>query len=183
MTTSGAVASPTPSPRATARLASIDIFRGLTVAGMILVNDPGDPDNVFAPLKHSVWHGWTPTDLVFPFFLFVVGVTTQLSLARRESAGDDARTVFRAAARRGALIFAFGLLITGYPFYENPAVAGLHGCRQRWGTSWRAWPIFASWACCNASDSPISPPRSSRGKHQRAALQPSLPSFSSATGF
>jgi len=57
------------------RLRSLDFFRGLTVAGMILVNNPGDWDHIYAPLEHSKWNGCTPTDLVFPFFLFIVGVS------------------------------------------------------------------------------------------------------------
>jgi predicted acyltransferase len=55
------------------RLVSVDAFRGATVAGMILVNNPGDWGNIYDPLEHAKWHGWTPTDLIFPFFLFVVG--------------------------------------------------------------------------------------------------------------
>src|SRR6266576_1443457 len=67
------------------RLLSLDVFRGLTVAGMLLVNDPGTWSAIYPPLEHATWNGWTPTDLVFPFFLFIVGITTHLSLtARRE---------------------------------------------------------------------------------------------------
>lgn len=105
------------------RLVSIDVFRGLTVAAMLLVNDPGDAAHVFAPLQHSTWHGWTPTDLVFPFFLFVVGITTHLSFAKRAgtTSGTDMR---RAVCRRAAIIFALGLVLNAYPFFEKSAVAG-----------------------------------------------------------
>lgn len=107
-----------------ARLRSLDVFRGLTVAGMLLVNDPGDARTVFPPLRHAVWHGWTPTDLVFPFFLFVVGITTHLSLAAREGQGADDRAIHRQVLRRAAMIFAFGLLINWFPFIQSGAIAG-----------------------------------------------------------
>ena len=88
------------------RLASLDVFRGATVAAMLLVNNPGTWSAVWWPLDHAEWHGWTPTDLIFPFFLFVVGITTEL--ARKEP---------RAILRRGALIFLCGLLLNAFPFY------------------------------------------------------------------
>ena len=70
------------------RLLSLDVFRGLTIAGMLLVNDPGTWSAIFPPLEHAAWDGWTPTDLIFPFFLFIAGVTTHLSLeARRRHLG------------------------------------------------------------------------------------------------
>ena len=62
------------------RLNSLDVFRGLTIIGMILVNNPGSWSHVYAPLRHAEWHGWTPTDLIFPFFLFIVGVSMAMSL-------------------------------------------------------------------------------------------------------
>src|SRR5215213_660970 len=75
--------------RAAGRLAALDVFRGLTIAGMILVNNPGDWGAIYSPLEHAPWHGWTPTDLVFPFFLFIVGVSITLALGRRaETAGS-----------------------------------------------------------------------------------------------
>jgi len=69
------------------RLASLDAFRGLTIAGMILVNDPGSWRFVYPPLRHAEWHGWTPTDLVFPFFVFIVGVAIPLALSRKKEEG------------------------------------------------------------------------------------------------
>ena len=67
------------------RLISLDFFRGITIAGMIIVNDPGSWSHVYAPLLHAEWHGATPTDLVFPFFLFIVGVSITLSLSKLKS--------------------------------------------------------------------------------------------------
>jgi predicted acyltransferase len=65
------------------RLESLDAFRGLTIAAMILVNNPGSWSYVYPPLAHAPWHGWTPTDLIFPYFLFIVGVAIPFSFARR----------------------------------------------------------------------------------------------------
>src|SRR5256885_16245965 len=63
------------------RLASLDIFRGATIAAMLLVNNPGSWSHIYDPLEHAAWHGWTPTDLIFPFFLFIVGVAIPFSLS------------------------------------------------------------------------------------------------------
>ena len=106
------------------RLRSLDVFRGLTVAGMLLVNDPGDARTVFAPLRHAAWHGWTPTDLVFPFYLFIVGITTQLSLSARRERGDDDRALVRQVVRRGAIIFLLGFLMSAFPGWQWGPVAG-----------------------------------------------------------
>jgi predicted acyltransferase len=88
------------------RLVSLDVFRGLTMAGMVIVNNPGDWGNVYWPLLHAAWNGWTPTDLIFPFFLFIVGVSITLS---QKSAS------WGAILRRSALIIALGLFLAGYP--------------------------------------------------------------------
>ena len=72
------------------RLVSLDVFRGLTMAAMVIVNNPGDWGNVYGPLLHAPWHGWTPTDLIFPFFLFIVGVSITLSRQVHELADDPA---------------------------------------------------------------------------------------------
>lgn len=97
----------TPSPR----FASVDALRGLTVAAMLLVNTPGDWGHVYAPLLHAPWHGCTPTDLIFPFFLFVVGVSIALGLVPRVQVGADLPALHRAIASRGLRIIALGLLL------------------------------------------------------------------------
>jgi predicted acyltransferase len=115
----------TAAPNTRERLLSLDVFRGLTVAGMLLVNDPGTWSAIYPPLEHAPWHGWTPTDLIFPFFLFIVGVTTQLSLDARRARGDDEAAIRRQILKRGALIFLFGFLINGFPFFTWGAVEGV----------------------------------------------------------
>ena len=102
------------------RLLSLDVFRGLTIAAMLLVNNPGNWEHVYSPLEHASWNGWTPTDLVFPFFLFIVGVATALSLVRLAEAGAARREVFRKAAVRAAIIFGLGLALQGFPHYDLP---------------------------------------------------------------
>lgn len=102
------------------RLQSLDVFRGMTVAGMLLVNNPGTWSAIYPPLEHAPWHGWTPTDLIFPFFLFIVGITTELSLRARRARGDDERAILQQILRRGALIFLFGFLLSGFPYFTWP---------------------------------------------------------------
>ena len=97
----------------------------MTVAGMLLVNDPGNWGHIFPPLEHAAWNGWTPTDLVFPFFLFIVGITTHLSFAARRARGDDDAAIRRQLLKRAALIVLFGLLLNWFPFYSwDPAFVG-----------------------------------------------------------
>jgi predicted acyltransferase len=102
------------------RLLSLDVFRGMTVAGMLLVNNPGTWSAIYPPLEHAEWHGWTPTDLIFPFFLFIVGITTEMSLRARRARGDDEQAILRQILKRGALIFLFGFLLSGFPFFTWP---------------------------------------------------------------
>jgi predicted acyltransferase len=115
----------TAAPNTRERLLSLDVFRGLTVAAMLLVNDPGTWSAIYPPLRHAEWHGWTPTDLIFPFFLFIVGITTQLSISARRARGDDEGAIRRQILRRGALIFLFGFLINGFPFFTWGSVSGI----------------------------------------------------------
>jgi len=107
------------------RLLSLDVFRGLTIAGMLLVNTPGTWSAIYPPLEHAAWNGWTPTDLIFPFFLFIVGITTEISLAARRARGDDESAVVRQILRRGGLIFLFGFLLNGVPFFTWTAIPGV----------------------------------------------------------
>ncbi len=97
-----------------ARLTSLDVFRGMTIAAMLLVNNPG-LGTAYAPLEHAEWHGWTPTDLIFPFFLFIVGVATPFSLAKRVAA-EGRRTVLGHIWIRALSLFMLGELLQGFPF-------------------------------------------------------------------
>ena len=107
------------------RLLSLDVFRGLTIAGMLLVNDPGTWSAIFPPLEHAEWHGWTPTDLIFPFFLFIVGITTHLSLSARRARGDDDSAIVKQILRRGLIIWFLGFLMALFPFYQWGTIEAL----------------------------------------------------------
>src|SRR6185437_15952954 len=100
------------------RLLSLDVFRGLTIAGMLLVNNPGTWSAIYPPLEHADWNGWTPTDLIFPYFLFIVGITTYLSLTSRRSRGADDRAIITQILKRGGMIVLVGLLLSGLPYHE-----------------------------------------------------------------
>src|SRR3954470_8597821 len=90
------------------RLDSLDAFRGLTIAAMILVSTPGTWNAVYPPLDHAAWHGWTPTDLVFPFLLFAMGAAVPFALGRRRGVPQQIR---RHVVRRAAILFALGLAL------------------------------------------------------------------------
>ncbi len=95
------------------RLVSLDLFRGATVALMIIVNNQ-DEGVAYWPLKHADWNGWTPTDLVFPFFLFIVGVALPFSFASRLRRGESRGTLLAHVVRRGVILFAIGFLLHGF---------------------------------------------------------------------
>ena len=100
------------------RLVSLDLFRGLTIAGMILVTDPGTYSFVYPQLRHAEWNGATATDMIFPSFLFIVGVAMTLSLASRLERGTDRTRLLVHVLRRSALIFLLGLVLNGFPDYH-----------------------------------------------------------------
>ena len=100
------------------RLVSLDVFRGITIAGMLLVNDPGTWSAIFPPLEHAEWNGWTPTDLIFPFFLFIVGITTYLSMSARRARGDSDADLVKQILRRGTIIYLLGFAMAMFPFYQ-----------------------------------------------------------------
>jgi predicted acyltransferase len=98
------------------RLLSLDAFRGLTIVGMIIVNNPGSWPDAYAQLKHAAWNGWTITDWVFPFFLWIMGVAMTLSFQQRRERGDLPGELFRHVITRSVVIFLIGLFLNGFPF-------------------------------------------------------------------
>src|SRR5690606_4752772 len=103
------------SVKAAPRLLALDVFRGGTVAAMILVNNPGTWGAIYPPLRHAAWHGLTPTDLVFPFFLFVVGVAIAFAILRRRESGAPRAALARKIGRRAVVLAGIGILLSGFP--------------------------------------------------------------------
>jgi predicted acyltransferase len=100
------------------RVLSVDVARGVTIAFMILVNDPGDWNHVYAQLDHSIWSGWTLTDLVFPNFLFLIGVSIIFSLQSRIAKGESRSNLAGHIVRRAAILFFLGLFIAAFPHFH-----------------------------------------------------------------
>lgn len=112
------------------RLLSLDFFRGITIAGMILVNNPGSWAHVYPPLLHAQWHGWTPTDVIFPFFLFIVGVSITLAFSSKKENHVPAKDLYRKIIRRTVVLFALGLFLSGFPFFDFTSIR-IPGVLQR----------------------------------------------------
>jgi predicted acyltransferase len=112
------------------RLVSLDVFRGATIALMILVNTAGGFAGSYAPLVHADWDGWTPTDAVFPSFLWIVGLSLTLSLERRLSAGTDRAALIPAILRRALILYLLGVFLYLFPRFDF-ATARLLGVLQR----------------------------------------------------
>jgi predicted acyltransferase len=125
-----------PKAPSTSRLVSLDAFRGATIALMVIVNTPGDGSHAYAPLNHADWHGWTITDVVFPSFLWIVGVAMTLSLAKRMAAGVPRSQLFLQVLRRAAILYALGLFLYGFPEFH------LH--------TWRVLGVLQRIAICYA---------------------------------
>lgn len=108
-----------PARAASARMASLDAFRGFTIASMMLVNNPGDWGNLYAPLEHAKWNGWTFTDWVFPFFLFIGGFASTISLGKKAASaeGNTKRDLFVGLAKRAGIIFAIGFALNVIPYF------------------------------------------------------------------
>ncbi len=115
---------------ATDRLVSLDAFRGFTIAAMVLVNNPGDWSNLYSQLAHAEWNGWTFTDWIFPFFLFICGVSMTFSLGRRAETGDDKPKLLVQLFKRAAIIFLIGLLLNLIPSFNFDTVR-IPGVLQR----------------------------------------------------
>jgi predicted acyltransferase len=129
------------------RILSLDAFRGFAISAMLLVNNPGDWGHVYAPLLHAKWHGWTFTDWVFPFFVFISGMAMTISLARRAQAGADKTTLLLATSRRALVIIGIGLLLNLIPSFDFATVR-IPGVLQRLGLCTLAAAPIVLW--CNA---------------------------------
>ncbi|HKC65219.1 MAG TPA: heparan-alpha-glucosaminide N-acetyltransferase domain-containing protein, partial [Pyrinomonadaceae bacterium] len=112
------------------RMLSLDVFRGITIAGMVLVNNPGTWSSIYWPLEHAEWDGWTPTDLIFPFFLFIVGISITLAFARRVESGSNERELILKVIKRSLVIFALGLFLNGFPYFHLASIR-IPGVLQR----------------------------------------------------
>ena len=115
------------SSTASQRLLSLDVMRGITIAGMIVVNTPGSWSHVYPPLQHADWHGLTPTDLVFPFFLFMVGVSITLAFNKRLAKGVSKAPLLTKTVKRTLIIFALAMFLALFPEFDfaNLRVAGV----------------------------------------------------------
>ncbi len=117
----------------------------MTIAGMLLVNQPGSWGAIYGPLKHAEWHGWTPTDLIFPFFLFIVGITTWISLESRRARGASDGELVRQILKRGLVIIALGLLLNMFPYEKIERFTELRytGVLQRIGLAYLFGALIA----------------------------------------
>jgi len=100
------------------RLQSLDIYRGAAVAGMILVDNPGSDELAYGPIKHTVWNGWTPADLIFPSFLFIVGVSLVFSISARLARGESRGHIFIHAFQRTLILIAIGIFLNAFPVFD-----------------------------------------------------------------
>jgi predicted acyltransferase len=137
----GLAAAPAAVPRN--RVVSLDLFRGITITAMILVNNPGN-DAPYWPLKHADWNGWTPADLIFPFFLFIVGVSLDCSFHSRMERGASKSGLLLHSVRRSGIIFAIGLFLNAYPFFD-PASLRIPGILQRIALASLAAAVLTLW--------------------------------------
>lgn len=119
------------------RLVSLDVFRGMTIAGMVLVNNPGTWSAIYSPLEHAKWNGWTPTDMIFPFFVFIMGISIPIALGKRLEQGITP-DVYWKIVKRSLIIFGLGLFLATFPFYNftketwaDPANVRIMGVLQR----------------------------------------------------
>lgn len=134
-----------PSGSATGRLLSLDLFRGFTIGAMILVNDPGDGPSSYWPLRHASWNGWTPTDLIFPFFLFIVGVAMAFSLASRFERGETRLQQLMHVGLRALILFALGMLLNGFSHHYHFAHWRIYGVLQRIAICYMVTAVLGLW--------------------------------------
>jgi len=129
------------------RLTSIDVYRGLAVAGMIIVDNPGSDDLAYGPIKHAEWNGWTCADFIFPSFLFLVGVSMVFSFQARLRRGESRRQVFLHAIKRSLLLIAVGLFVNASPIYGlDVHTWRIYGVTQRIALCYFVAAILVLWS-------------------------------------
>ena len=131
--------------RPAGRLMALDVFRGATMAAMILVNNPGDGPAAYWPLQHSEWNGWTPTDLVFPFFLFIVGVAMAFSFRSRRERGASRQRLMAHVVWRSLILFGLGMFLNGFPDHYQLATWRVYGVLQRIAVCYLITSALALW--------------------------------------
>jgi predicted acyltransferase len=136
---------PGPATTSTSRIISLDVFRGATIAAMILVNNAGNGPDSYWPLQHAEWNGWTPTDLVFPFFLFIAGASMAFSFEARMKRGRSRWQLFRHALWRGLVLFALGVFLNGFPNQYSWSSGRVYGVLQRIAVCYIFAAAFALW--------------------------------------
>jgi predicted acyltransferase len=130
-----------------ARLVCLDVFRGLAVAGMILVDNPGSDDGAYWPIKHAEWNGWTPADFIFPSFLFLVGVSMVLSFSSRLRRGESRRQILFHVFKRSLILVAIGLLVNASPIIGlDLHTFRFEGVTQRIALCYLVSAIFVLWS-------------------------------------
>jgi predicted acyltransferase len=127
------------------RLLSVDIFRGLMVAGMILVDNPGSDEGAYGPIMHAKWNGWTPADFIFPSFLLLVGVAMVYSFQARLQRGETRGQILAHAAKRAVILIVLGILVNGFPVFHL-ADWRIEGVLQRIAVCYFAAAILVLWS-------------------------------------
>jgi predicted acyltransferase len=130
---------------ATGRLVSLDLFRGITIGAMILVNDPGDGPAAYWPLRHAHWNGWTPTDLIFPFFVFIVGVAMAFSFPSRLNRGQTRLELLTHVCLRGFALFAMGMFLNGFSTHYQLEHWRIYGVLQRIALCYVVTSVLELW--------------------------------------
>lgn len=126
---------------------SLDIYRGLVVAGMILVDNPGSDEGAYWPIKHAKWNGWTAADLIFPSFLFLVGVSIVFAFSSRLKRGESRGQILYHAFKRSLILIAIGFFVNGFPFVDfNPHTFRVEGVTQRIALCYFLAAILELWS-------------------------------------
>jgi len=126
------------------RLLSMDVFRGLAVVGMILVDNPGDDLRAYGPIRHTVWNGWSAADLIFPSFLFMVGISLVFSYSARQARGETRQSLFRHAITRTLILMGIGIFLNAFPTFELRTMR-FEGVLQRIAACYLVAAVLVLW--------------------------------------